>query len=72
MAETVKYPAVEVDLIGCDERRDIVGRVRAALRAAGVTRLEMDEYAETALTGDLAHVLETTKQWVTVIGEPSV
>jgi len=61
----VKYPEVEVDLVGEDGNAfSILGRVQQAMRRAGVPTGEIDAYFAEATAGDYDHLLVTTMQWV--------
>lgn len=61
----VKYPEVEVDLVGEDGNAySILGRVQKAMRRAGVPRNEIDAYIKEATSGDYNHLLATTIEWV--------
>lgn len=63
----VKYPEVEVKLVGEDGNAfAILGRVAQALRRAGVDRAEQDAYFAEATSGDYDHLLQTTMSWVSV------
>ena len=48
----------------------IIGRVRQALREAGVERGEIDAFMAEAMSGDYDHLLQTVLAWVSV-EEPS-
>lgn len=61
------YPRVEVELIGHDGNSfAILGRVRAALRAAGVERDMLSRFQSEATSGDYDHLLATVQRWVSV------
>jgi len=63
----VKYPNIEVNLIGRDSNAlAIVGEVKQALRRAGVSSEEVDLYLEQAMAGDYDHLLQVTMAWVTI------
>lgn len=63
----VRYPSITVELIGQDGNAFfIIGRVRQALRRAGVSKEEVDTFAEEAMSGDYDHVLQTVLTWVDV------
>jgi hypothetical protein len=64
---SVKYPEVEVNLIGEDGNAfAILGRVSNALKRAGVAKNECDAYFTEATAGDYDHLLRTTMSWVSV------
>ena len=44
----------------------ILGRVRRALRKAGVSDEEIAEFSEDAMSGDYDHLLQTCMKWVEV------
>jgi len=61
----VKYPEVEVDLVGEDGNAySILGRVQKAMRRAGVPAGEIEAYLQEATAGDYNHLLATTCEWV--------
>lgn len=63
----VKYPQVEVRLVGEDGNAfAILGRVMAALKNAGVSQAEIDEYHRESTSGDYDHLLATAVRWVSV------
>ena len=63
----VKYPNVSVQLSGEDgNAMMIIGRVRKALRRAGVKDAELDAFSEEAMSGDYDNVLQTAMRWVDV------
>lgn len=60
-----KYPEVTVQLVGEDGNAfAIMGRVKSALRDAGVTKEEIDKYTEESMSGDYDHLLRTAMDWV--------
>ena len=62
---TIKYPNVHVALEGEDGNAFfIIGRVRRAMRQAGIAVSELDAYREQAMAGDYDHLLRTTMEWV--------
>ena len=66
--ETPKYPEIEVQLTGESENAFfIMGRVRAALRRAGVSSEEQEAYINEAAGGTFKELLATTMRWVTVL-----
>ena len=61
----VKYPEVEVQLSGEDGNSyAILGRVRSAMKRAGVPRHEIEEFSTEAMSGDYDHMLQTVMQTV--------
>ena len=67
MEMTVKYPEIEVQLSGQDGNAfAIMGAVSKALRNAGVSKEERDEYFAESTSGDYNHLLQTAMKWVTV------
>jgi hypothetical protein len=64
---SVKYPEVEVKLVGEDGNAfAIMGRVMAALKSAGVPKEEIDEYYKQSTSGDYDNLLRTATEWVSV------
>lgn len=62
-----KYPLIEVKLSGVDGNAfAIVGLVRRALRDAGVDKDEIEEYNRQAFSGDYAHLITVTSEWVSI------
>lgn len=62
-----RYPDVFVQLSGEDGNAFfIIGRIRRALRAAGVENAEIELFAKEAMSGDYDHVLRTAMRWVEV------
>jgi hypothetical protein len=67
MNTTIKYPEIEVQLSGEDgNAMAIMARVSAALRRAGVSKEERDDYYSESTSGDYDNVLATAMRWVTV------
>lgn len=65
--DDIKYPGVEVQLIGESANAGaIIGRVRHALKDAGVSPDEQTEFMREAMGGDYNHVLQTVMAWVSV------
>lgn len=63
----VKYPDVEVQLVGQDGNAfAIMGRVAGALKSAGVSKEEIDAYYAESTSGDYDHLLQTAVKWVSV------
>lgn len=63
----VKYPEIEVDLVGQDGNAFVIlGAVRRAMRRAGVSSEEIDSFDDEATSGDYDHLLSTCMEWVTV------
>lgn len=59
-----RYPDVHVQLSGEDGNAFfIIGRVRKALRSAGVDSAECDEFSNEAMSGDYDNVLQTCMRW---------
>jgi hypothetical protein len=62
-----KHPTVKVRLTGTDGNAfAIIGKVRLALRRAGVPAEEVEAFSEEAMRGDYDHVLQTCMNWVEV------
>jgi hypothetical protein len=62
-----KYPNVEVQLTGEDGNAAfIMGRVGRALREAGLSEDEIDDYYAESMSGDYDNVLRTAVKWVSV------
>jgi hypothetical protein len=62
-----KYPKVHVKLVGENGNAFfIIGRVREALRTAGVSSEERQAFMDEAISGDYDNVLQTCMRWVNV------
>lgn len=67
MTDTVKYPNVNVKLIGKDGNAfAILGNVQREMRKAGVPAAEITAYVTEATAGDYNHLLRVTMQTVNV------
>ena len=63
----VKYPEIEVELVGHDGNAfSIMSRVQATMRRAGVPKEELDEYLKESMSGDYDNLLQTAMRWVSV------
>lgn len=64
----VKFPEVEVELLGQDGNAFfILGKVKSALTRAGVSKDDIDEYMNNATSGDYDHLLRVTMETVEVL-----
>lgn len=62
-----KYPEVSVQLRGEDGKAFfIITRVQRALKNAGVSTDEIDQFVDEAMSGDYSNVLRTAMKWVDV------
>ena len=62
-----KYPEVKVKLTGEDGNAfSILGRVKRALKDAGVSAEEQSAFFKEASSGDYDHLLQTVMRWVDV------
>ena len=63
----VKYPEVKVQLVGEDGNAfAIMARVGSALKKAGVSEEEINEYYAESKSGDYDNLLQTACRWVSV------
>lgn len=63
----IKYPGIEVQLIGEDGNAFfIVGRVIRAMKHEGVPMEVLNEFRAEALSGDYNHVLNTVQKYVSI------
>ncbi len=63
----IRYPDIHVQLTGEDGNAyAIMGAVSAALRRAGVSSEEIQQYIEESTSGDYDHLLATAMRWVDV------
>ena len=59
---------ITVELTGIDGNAfSIMGAVTKAMRRAGVSREEQDQYFKEARSGDYNQLLATTMEWVEVV-----
>jgi hypothetical protein len=62
-----KYQTVTVKLVGNDGNAfAIMGAVTKALRKAGATQDEIQEYMTESMSGDYDNLLRTAMKWVNV------
>lgn len=67
MNDSPRYPDAEVQLTGNDGNAfGIMARVVRALRDAGATPADINQYQNEAMSGDYDHLLRTTMAWVHV------
>lgn len=63
----VRYPDITVGLVGQNGNAFmILGLVIKALRAAEISKEEIELYKKDAMSGDYDHLLQVTMQWVDV------
>lgn len=63
---TTKYP-IKVTLVGEDGNAfAIMAKVNHALKDAGASKKEVDQYMEESMSGDYDHLLRTAMKWVVV------
>lgn len=63
----VKYPNVKVQMSGEDGNSFmILGRVQKALRNAGATPTEIDEFLDEATSSDYQNLVQVCLRWVDV------
>lgn len=63
-----RYPDITVELLGFDSNAySIIGKTAQALRRAGVSKDEINEYKKKATSGDYDDLLNVTENWVTVL-----
>lgn len=64
---TAKFPHIKVKLVGEDGNAfAIIGRVRQAMRRAGVSKDDIDSYTTESTSGDYSKLLNTVYDWVAV------
>ena len=65
--DDVKYPNIEVQLSGSDgNAMMIIGKVRLAMKRAGVTAEELRDFSEKAMSGNYDNLLQTCMKWVII------
>ena len=63
----VKYPDVFVQLVGKDGNAfNIIGSVQKALRKAGASKDELNDFMTQAMSGDYNDLLDTVMSWVEI------
>jgi hypothetical protein len=63
----IKYPDIRVTLVGEDGNAfAILGRVRIALKKAGIAQEQIDRFMSEATNGDYDHLLQVVMAWVDV------
>ena len=61
-----KY-AIEVELVGHDGNAfAIMGRVSSALKKAGASKEELDQYMKESMSGDYNNLIRVATEWVEV------
>jgi hypothetical protein len=64
---TPKYPEITVTFTGTDGNAfAVLGRVRQAMRRAGVSEEARQAFMREATAGDYDHLLQTVMRWVEV------
>ena len=67
MSGEVRYPEIEVELLGHDTNAfAILGTVSRALKRGGVEKSEVEKYMAEAMGGSYDELLATTMRWVEV------
>tara|TARA_Y100000310_G_scaffold103994_1_gene102316 strand:+ start:335 stop:541 length:207 start_codon:yes stop_codon:yes gene_type:complete len=67
MSEGIKYPEVQVQLTGNDGNAfAILGNCQKAARQAGLTKDQIDEFVNEAMSGDYDHLLQTCMKYFEV------
>lgn len=63
----IRHPEVTVELVGTDGNAfAIIGKVRQALRRAGVSSAEVKQFMTEAMQSDYDNLLLTVMRWVEV------
>ena len=64
----IKHPEIEVQLAGEDGNAyAILSRVTRAMRKAGLSREEINDYMDEAMSGDYDNLIAVTTQWITAL-----
>jgi len=67
MADIVKYPEVQVQLVGTDGNAyALLGVCKTAASKAGLTRDQINEFLKEAMAGDYDHLLNTCMEYFEV------
>jgi menaquinone-dependent protoporphyrinogen IX oxidase len=65
--QETKYPFIKVQLSGKDGNAfEIMSSVTSALRKAGVSSDDVQDYTKESMSGDYDNVLRTAMRWVSV------
>ena len=63
----IKYPQVQVELVGSDGNVfAVLGKVKRAMRKAGLSEEQIAEFDKEAKSGDYDHALQTCMRYVDV------
>ncbi len=63
----IKHPDISVTLVGEDGNAfAILGRVRSAMKKAGIAQEQIDKFMSEATSGDYDHLLQVVMAWVDV------
>jgi len=63
----VKFPEVEVELVGSDGNAfAVLGKVKNALSRGGASKEQVDEFLKEAMAGDYDNLLQVCMKWVVV------
>lgn len=58
---------ITVELIGTDGNAfAILGKVKKAMKAASLTKIQIDEFQNEAMNGDYNHLLQTVTKYVDI------
>lgn len=64
----VKYPDIEVKLVGQDGNAfNVMGLVKMGLQRGGVPKEEQSKFVAECMSGDYNHLLATCMKWVTIV-----
>lgn len=67
MTNDVKHPEIHVQLVGLDSNAfSILGRCLQAMRRAGLSKEERDDFHKEATSGNYDHLLTTCMEWFDV------
>ena len=67
MNKEVKYPDITVELVGKDGNAfNILGICRRAMKQAGLSETEINEFTKEATSGDYNHLLATCTEYFNV------
>ena len=67
MNKEIKYPNITVELVGKDGNAfNILGICRRAMKQAGLSETEINEFTKEATSGDYNKLLTTCVEWFNV------
>ena len=67
METTIKYPEITIPLEGEDGNAfSILGRVSRIAKQEGISKEEIQQFMDEAMSGDYDHLLRTVMRWFSI------